>query len=91
MQQGGGSQLALWGYVHESGEHTSFGGCLRDDMVINRQGVDAVFACVSSGGRELEGVYGAVDASEVVQGNWQQHQQQKATIPSATHFAAWCP
>lgn len=54
-------------------------------------GVDAVFACVSSGVRELGGVYGAVDASEVVQGNWQQHQQQKATIPSATHFAAWCP
>jgi hypothetical protein len=55
-QEGSGSQVALWGYVHAdgmmvvvlplplicdiiTGEHRSMDGCLRDDMVVNRQGI----------------------------------------------------
>jgi len=54
-------------------------------------GVAAVFACVSSAGVKPGGFSGSIDASAVVQGDWQENQQQHMNTPPATHFAAWCP
>ncbi len=88
-----------------AGEQLSVGGCLRDDMIIDIQGVAraasccyaikddsctagvaSVFACASSG--EFSG---AIDASSVISGEWQKLGQQQLSVPSATHFATWCP